>query len=249
LTSLFLTWRTKKLQQHQAILQEQKVRLREAQINAVIESQEQERRRFASDLHDGMGQMISALQLNISSLRQQVAFEKRDQLFEASEQLLVEVHDEIRNIAFNLMPPVLVKEGLVPAVQELVRKINKPGKIKASLSAFDVNGRFPQVAEISLYRVLQEFLSNIIKYSNAHEVTISFTGYEHEMVLTIEDDGDGYDLEAFQNNKEGNGWRNVHSRINLIKGSVEIDTQKGRKNSTVIITVPLKHHENTYQPV
>lgn len=251
-------WQSKKLQQHKTVLQEQKIRLREAQINAVIESQEQERRRFASDLHDGMGQLISALQLNISSLRQSVTssprhlvttFDQRDQLFEASEQLLVEVHDEIRNIAFNLMPPVLVKEGLVPAVQELVRKINKPGKIKASLSAFDVTGRFPQVAEISLYRVVQEFLSNIIKYSNASEITISFTGYEHEMVLTIEDDGDGYDLEAFQNTKEGNGWRNVHSRINLIKGSIDIDTQHKRKNSTIIITVPLKQLENTYQPV
>jgi signal transduction histidine kinase len=238
LVILFIMWRTKNLQQQEVILQEQKIRLREAQINAVIESQEQERKRFATDLHDGMGQLISALQLNISSLRQPATFEKRDQLFEASDQLLNEVHDEIRNIAFNLMPPVLVKEGLVPAVHELVRKINKSGKIKASLSVFDVKGRFPQVTEISLYRVIQEFLSNIIKYSRAGEVTISFTGYENELVLTIDDDGDGYDLIEFQNSKEGNGWRNVNSRINLIKGSIEIDTQARRKNSTIIITIP-----------
>ncbi|MEJ0029781.1 MAG: sensor histidine kinase [Bacteroidota bacterium] len=244
LVSLFVMWRSKNLQEHRTILQEQKLRLREAQINAVIESQEQERKRFATDLHDGMGQLISALQLNISSLRSQAnvaaaSFEKRDQLFESSEQLLGEVHDEIRNIAFNLMPPVLVKEGLVPAVHELVRKINKAGDIKAELSVFDMNERLPNVAEVSLYRVVQELLSNIIKYSRASEVTISFTGYDHEMVLTIDDNGDGYDLKAFQESNEGNGWRNVHSRISLIKGSIEIDTQQGRKNSTVIITVPL----------
>ncbi len=238
LVIVFVLWRNRNLQRQEAVLQEQKIRLREAQINAVIESQERERKRFATDLHDGMGQLISALQLNISSLRQPISFEKRDQLFEASDQLLNEVHDEIRNIAFNLMPPVLVKEGLVPAVNELVRKINKSGKLRASLSVFDVKGRFPQVTEISLYRVVQEFLSNIIKYANATEVTISFTGYEHELVLTIDDDGNGYDLHAFQNDAEGNGWRNVNSRINLIKGSVEIDTQAGRKNSTVIITIP-----------
>ena len=249
LVIVFILWRQKNRERQQAILKEQKIRLREAQINAVIESQEQERKRFATDLHDGMGQLISALQLNISSLRQQgnvanaasitSSFEKRDQLFESSEQLLGEVHDEIRNIAFNLMPPVLVKEGLVPAVNELVRKINKSGRIKAEHSAFGVTGRFQQVMEISLYRVVQELLSNIIKYSQASEVTISFTGYENEMVLTIDDNGDGYDLPVFQESKEGNGWRNVHSRVNLIKGSIEIDTQKGRKNSTVIITVPL----------
>lgn len=241
LVVLFFTWRSRNLQKQKTILQEQKIRLREAQINAVIESQEQERKRFATDLHDGMGQLISALQLNISALRQQTTFEKRDQLFESSEQLLNEVHDEIRNIAFNLMPPVLVKEGLVPAVNELARKINKSGKIKALTSVFDMNTRFPQVMEISLYRVVQELLSNIIKYSHASEVTISFTGYENELVLTIDDDGDGYDLNAFQSSTEGNGWRNVHSRINLIKGSIEIDTQLGRKNNTIVITVPVKY--------
>jgi two-component system NarL family sensor kinase len=252
IVSLFITWRSKNLQRQQAVIQEQKVRLREAQINAVIESQEQERKRFATDLHDGMGQLISALQLNISSLRQPSSFDKRDQLFESSEQLLNEVHDEIRNIAFNLMPPVLVKEGLVPAVNELFRKLNKAGQLKGTLSAFDVRGRFVQVMEISLYRVVQELLSNIIKYSRASEVTISFTGYENELVLTIDDDGDGYDLEAFQNSREGNGWRNVHSRVSLIKGTIEIDTQLGRRNSTVIITVPVAVvlvKENTEQQV
>jgi signal transduction histidine kinase len=238
---VFFMWRAKNLQEQNAVLQEQKVRIREAQINAVIESQEQERKRFATDLHDGMGQLISALQLNISSLRQQSTFEKRDQLFESSEQLLTEVHDEIRNIAFNLMPPVLVKEGLVPAVQELVRKVNKAGGIKGSLSVFDVKGRFPQVMEISLYRVIQELLSNIIKYSRASEVTIAFTGYENELVLTIDDDGNGYDLEKFQNSKDGNGWRNVNSRVSLIRGSIDIDTQQGRRNNTVVITVPVKY--------
>lgn len=236
---VFILWRRRNMERQKAIMQEQKIRLRETQINAVIESQEQERRRFASDLHDGMGQLISALQLNLSSLRQQSSFEKRDQLFESSEQLLNEAHDEIRNIAFNLMPPVLVKEGLVPAVQELARKINRASKIKASLSVFDLTARLPQVTEISLYRVIQEFLSNIIKYSNAEKVTISFTGYENELVLTIDDDGEGYDLKAFQETSEGNGWRNVNSRINLIKGSIEIDTQPRRKNNTIIITVPV----------
>jgi signal transduction histidine kinase len=239
LAAVFFLWRNRNQQRHAAIIQEQKVRLRETQINAVIESQETERRRFATDLHDGMGQLISALQMNISSLRQLNTYEKRDQLFESSEQLLNEAHDEIRNIAFNLMPPVLVKEGLIPAVQELVRKINKNGKIKAEMSVFDVKDRLPEIAEISLYRVIQELLSNIIKYSNATNVTISFTGYENELVLTIDDDGSGYDLKSFQESSDGNGWRNVNSRISLIKGSIEIDTQLNRKNTTVIITIPV----------
>jgi two-component system NarL family sensor kinase len=239
LLAVFYLWRNRNRQRQEAVIQEQKIRLREAQIGAVIESQEIERKRFATDLHDGMGQLIAGLQMNIQALRHPPSLEKRDHLFETAEQTLNEVHDEIRNIAFNLMPPVLLKEGLVPAVAEMVRKINQTGKVKAHLSAFGLPERFGPVVETSLYRVIQEFLSNIIKYSAATKVNISFTGYDTDVNLTIEDDGMGFDLQMFMNH-EGNGWRNVQSRINLIKGSIEIDTEPGRQNTTVIITVPLE---------
>ncbi|MGC4023535.1 MAG: hypothetical protein QM734_17085 [Cyclobacteriaceae bacterium] len=162
------------------------------------------------------------MHLNVQSLKQnQGNFNMRDELFNNSEQLLTEMHHEIRNIAFNLMPPVLVKEGLLPATNELIRKINKAGKIKGTLSQFDMKGRFGEITEISLYHIIQEFISNIIKYSSATELNISFTGYETELVLTIDDNGVGYDLAKFQNN-DGNGWRNINSRLNLIKASIRI---------------------------
>lgn len=244
--ALFYLWRYRARQQQLAVLNEQKMRMREAQITAVIDSQEKERRRFASDLHDGMGQLISALQLNIQSLKQSANNpEKRYAFFESSEQLINEVHDEIRNIAFNLMPPVLVKEGLVPAVEELVRKINKTGKIKATISVFDLKKRFGELAEISLYRIIQEFLSNIMKYSNATEITISFTGHDHEVSLTIDDNGMGYNLEKFKVS-EGNGWRNINSRLNLIHATIEFDIVEGRKNNTIMISIP---HADDQQPI
>lgn len=237
--AIFYFWRYRSRQKQLSVLNEQKMRMREAQITAVIDSQEKERRRFASDLHDGMGQLISALQLNIQALKQFSGNpEKRDLFFDSSEQLIKEVHDEIRNIAFNLMPPVLVKEGLTPAVQELVRKINKTGKIKGTLSVFDFSDRLSEIMEISLYRIIQEFLSNIIKYSSATEITIAFTGYENELVLTIDDNGMGYNLEKFKVS-EGNGWRNIHSRLNLIHATIEFDIVEGRKNNTIIMTIPL----------
>lgn len=250
----FAWWRYRSRQRQLAVLGEQRARMREAQITAVIDSQETERRRFATDLHDGMGQLIAALQLNIQALRQAAGQPvQRDTFFESSEQLLKEVHEEIRNIAFNLMPPVLVKEGLVPAVSELVRKINKTGRMKAEFSVFELENRLPERVEISLYRIIQELLSNIIKYAEATEVTISFTGYPTEVVLTIDDNGMGYDLNTFKVS-EGNGWRNINSRLHLIKASIEWDVVKGRKNSTVIITIPLeesfwaKAHVSTIRP-
>jgi two-component system, NarL family, sensor kinase len=233
----FYLWRYRDQQKQQAVMQEQKVRLREAQVNAIIDSQEKERRRFASDLHDGMGQLISALQLNINAIQQKEA-DKRDNLFENSEQILTDIHSEIRNIAFNLMPPVLIKEGLISGLNELIRRINKTGSVKVTLSQHDIPARFNEVGEISLYRIIQELLSNTVKHAQASRVTLDFTGFDDEVVLILEDDGIGYNLEKFQNH-EGNGWRNISSRLNLIKAMADFDVLEGRKNNTVTITIPL----------
>lgn len=239
LVIVFYLLRYRERFRQQAVLQEQKVRMRDLQMRAVIDSQEKERRRFAADLHDGMGQLVSALQLNIQSLKNHRENpDQRDHLFSHSESILKDIHTEIRNIAFNLMPPVLSKEGLVPAIQELARRINQTSSLQVEVSAHDTPDRFRDVMEVSLYRVIQEILSNIIKYAKASRVTIAFTGYPDEVILTIEDNGEGFSLEAFQNS-EGNGWRNIHSRLNLIRASIDIDTVPGRKNNTVIITIPL----------
>jgi signal transduction histidine kinase len=235
----FFFYRYREKQKQKAVAQEQKVRLREAQINAVIDSQERERKRFASDLHDGMGQLVSALQLNIQSIKQNQELEKTVSLVDNSEQLLNDIQTEIRNIAFNLMPAILVKEGLLLAVRELTRRISKASSIQIELAIHDVPDRLPDVVEVSVYRIIQELLGNIIKHSKASQITLSFTGYPQEVVLTVEDNGDGFDLNKFQQSENSNGWRTIQTRINLIKGEIEFDTMAGRKNSTVIINIPL----------
>ncbi len=247
LSLAFFFYRYREKQKQKAIAQEQKVRLRETQINAVIDSQERERKRFASDLHDGMGQLVSALQLNIQSIKQNQDLEKTVSLVENSESLLTDIQTEIRNIAFNLMPAILVKEGLLQAVRELTRRISKASSIQIELTVHDVPERLPDVVEVSVYRIIQELLSNIIKHSKASKIALSFTGYPEEVVLTLEDNGNGYDLEKFQHSENSNGWRTIQTRINLIKGEIEFDTMAGRKNSTVIINIPL--HTITTQEV
>lgn len=234
---LFYLWRRQYQLKQAAVLQEQKVRFRELQINAVIDSQEKERQRFASDLHDGMGQLISALQVNIQSIKSNEQLDSRDELVETSEHILAEIQNEIRNIAFNLMPPVLLKEGLVAAVNELVRRLNKISNTTATFSAHDVPARFSNVAEISLYRIVQELISNILKHANASQISISITGLDDEIVVMMEDNGEGYDLSKFQQSQTGNGWHTIQTRLNLIKGTIHFDTMKGRRNNTTTITL------------
>jgi signal transduction histidine kinase len=134
------------------------------------------------------------------------------------------------------MPQTLMNEGLVAAVQELIKRINSANQLQVKLSVLDVSQRLGEVAEVSLYRIIQEFLSNIMKYSQASQVYLGLTQHDDELVLTIEDDGIGYDLSKFMNS-QGNGWRNINTRLNLIKGELEVDTQEGRKGSSILITI------------
>lgn len=230
-------WRKKELTKQYAVAQEQKVRLREAQMTAVVESQEKERKRFAADLHDGMGQLIAALQMNIHSLKTTKDVEKQDGLYENSKSLLKDIHIEIRNIAFNLMPQTLVKEGFISAIQELVLKINRAGQVKVHFNHLDVP-QLDEVTQISLYRIVQEFVSNILKHGDANKIFIDITGHDKELVLTIEDNGSGFDKSKLEVG-EGNGWRNINTRLNLLNAHLEINSNTDQKGNSIIIDLPI----------
>tara|TARA_R110002020_G_scaffold471144_1_gene697655 strand:- start:5823 stop:7817 length:1995 start_codon:yes stop_codon:yes gene_type:complete len=234
---VFILWRRQSSISQQKVLSEQKTRLREAQIQAVISSEEKERKRFASDLHDSMGQLVSALSMNIQGLKNASNDPLvRNEIVDNSTVLLHDIQREIRNIAFNLMPQVLTKEGLIPALEELCVRISKSNQVSASIQTFGMNARLIEVFEVSLYRILQEWISNVLKYSDATEILIQFTSHHNEIIITVEDDGSGFDLSTFENSK-GNGWRNITTRLNLIKGKLDIDTQAGRKNTTITISI------------
>ena len=234
---VFILWRRQSSISQQKVLSEQKTRLREAQIQAVISSEEKERKRFASDLHDSMGQLVSALSINIQGLKNASNDPLvRNEIVDNSTVLLHDIQREIRNIAFNLMPQVLTKEGLIPALEELCVRISKSNQVSASIQTFGMNARLIEVFEVSLYRILQEWISNVLKYSDATEILIQFTSHHNEIIITVEDDGSGFDLSTFENSK-GNGWRNITTRLNLIKGKLDIDTQAGRKNTTITISI------------
>lgn len=239
LVLVFYFVRYKAKQKHKAVLREQKIRMRERQMAAVIESQEAERKRFAIDLHDGMGQLFAALQMNIQSLRETDAnLEKRHEYFDNASKLLKEVHQEIRNVAFNLMPQTLVKEGLAKGLEELTKKINQTGELEVHYSSVDVPKDLSEIVQVSLYRITQELMSNIMKHNNAQNVYLGLTGHEGELVLSIEDDGVGYDLEVFKSS-EGNGWRNINTRLSLIKASIDFDMSLGKKGSSILVNVNL----------
>ena len=212
-------------------LEETKASLRAAQLTAVITSQEAERKRFAADLHDGLGQLISAVRLNLS--KEQIEKRSVDQAVE----VLNEMNSEIRNIAFNLMPQVLIKNGLTEALQELATRVNLTEKVRIKIGAYDVEPIHETDKKVALYRVCQEWINNVLKYSGATEINVQLVQHQQELVITIEDNGRGFDTNHLLLS-QGNGWKNIQSRLAMIHGQIDIDSVTDRQGTTVVVTVP-----------
>ena len=242
LAGIFLLNRNRLLKKQRLLLQEAEILLRDAQIEAAISSQEKERSRFAKDLHDGFGQMISILNLNLKSLED--GDKDKHEVFENSSKVLEEMYSELKGICFNLMPQTLIKHGITAAIDEFASRINKADKIHIQTDFFGLENRLSEVQEISLYRITQEWINNLLKYSDATKATVQITKDDEELTLMIEDNGSGFELDKLVNGK-GNGWRNMNSRANLIKGELEVDTTIGIKGSTLIINAPTEYAQKS----
>lgn len=235
-------WLFKRTQYKQKLtLEAEKAKLKEEQVKAIINSQEKERKRFAMDLHDDFGQLLSAMRLNIHSMKE-TATDTAADITSKSEKLIDNMYSSLKNIAFDLMPHTLFEKGLEEALDELKDQINVSSGLRLKVQSFGIKNKIQGEQKIALYRIIQEFVSNIIKYSDAKNVNISITDHENGLSLMIEDDGLGYDLNAFKNAK-GNGWKNIHSRLDLLQGEIEFDTVLGRKNTTISIDIPYEIHE------
>lgn len=237
LATVFFLFRNRARRKQQLLIKEKDLKVKEAQIEATLSSQESERKRFAEDLHDGFGQLISALRLNMNNFNQNSEDEQKLKAFEHSEKILDDMHSEIRAIAFNLMPVTLIQEGILEAVKEFSRRINKSDQVKIEVTSFELNTRFTEVFEVAIYRIIQEWVNNVLKYAEASKITIQLDQYETEIVLIIEDNGAGFDKNKLYTS-HGNGWRNIQTRANLIKSQIEIDSKAGRSGTSFILTAP-----------
>jgi signal transduction histidine kinase len=234
-------WRKEKWKQAK-MDEEIKAQRARDQMSAVISSQENERKRFAADIHDGFGQLISVLKINLSNLdkvgRGNSAGQSRQELYEGSVKIIDEMYAELRNVCFNIMPQTLVKHGLPAALKEFADRLNATRSIRTEILVYDIDDRLEDIQEISLYRITQEVVNNILKYANASNITIQLTQDESEITLMIEDDGNGFDPIIMQSGK-GNGWKNLITRTNFINGQFEHDSTPGIQGTTFVLNLPI----------
>lgn len=221
----------KRREKRERFLKKIELEYRDKQMKAIIQSQEAERSRYAQDLHDSYGQLIAVLKLNLQALRKRglaiggISIEA-DKMFDNANNVLQNMSDNLRRICFGLMPQTLKEKGLIESLEELAIKINETGAINVNINANVSFLGLDENKKISLFRICQEWLNNIIKHSDAFSVNIRILKFSENLSLTIEDDGKGFDKRALFEG-EGHGWKNIQSRSRLIKGLTEIDTEEG----------------------
>jgi len=204
------------------------------QTIAILNAQENERRRIARDLHDGFGQLLSALKINLEMIPNN-GNTHLTKAFEIIDNSLIEV----KNIAYNLMPITLEDKGLITALQELVDRIRHTKKFNFYFYVHNVNEKIIEKdTQYNIYRIVQEALNNIIKHSEATEVNFQLMLHNNKLTITIEDNGIGFNVGG-QFNK-GNGLQNIKARSELLDGTLNIDSGKNI-GTTLIIVLPIKN--------
>lgn len=207
-------------------------------FKAVIEAQENERKRLAGELHDSVGPLLSVTQLYISDLADSPSLSDsgEKELLDKSLDILQEACNETRNVSHNLMPGVLTRSGLFPAVKDLVKKVAETNKINIEFHSPHIKQRFDEQIEITFYRVFQELLNNILKHANADKVMIKTELILSKLLMTVTDNGQGFDVTKIKN-ASGIGWKNIYSRLSLIRGEVKLSSTKD--GTTAIISAPV----------
>lgn len=213
-------------------------------LNAIIQTEEKERKRFAKDLHDGLGPLLSTVKMSISSLAQLEHDQASREIVSNTEMVINEAMKSLKEISDNLSPHVLNNFGLLRALRNFTNKINATKAIRIHLSSNITNERFSNNIEVVLYRVVCELINNTIKHAKAKNIRINLQHIEQELVITYKDDGIGFNKKQLEKQPStgGMGLSNIYSRINSLKGELHIES-KPHQGTRVNIKVKIEKDE------
>ncbi|BAV09312.1 two-component sensor histidine kinase [Filimonas lacunae] len=223
IAALFVLWqRNNRQKQH---LQQEKInsfqqQIEIAQLNATIEGEERERSRIARELHDGIGGLMAGARMNFEMIKKTHHLENEKD-YQDGLHLLEEASSELRKTAHNMMPEILLQEGLVVAVEYFCSKVasNSPTRIFFQTSG-TVRSFNPQF-ELTIYRTIQELVHNILKHSKATEALVQMGFSDTIFDVTVEDNGIGMPSDIMETAK-GMGLKSIADRIKALNGRLEI---------------------------
>ena len=219
--------------------------LRESQQNQLIEaairSEEIERHRIAEALHDEVGAILSSSKLHIQGIKTDNMDERDKQLHEKGKELLNEGIQKVRGISHNLHSNILKEFGLNEAIQHFINKLTQDTLIKTSTVMDERYTTQNPENDMSIYRMVQELVNNILKHAHSSSIEISSLYENEELTITILHDGSGLSQEQFEElryKKEGLGLKNIQNRVILLKGRIEFSA--GNLENRIVMHIPIK---------
>ncbi len=235
----------KKIAEQEKLIEIQKIEkmLKDQELNEIdlmLESQEKERQNIANELHDNLGSMLATLKLNFQNLKRQneAMNQHENKLYDKTDALLEEAYQKVRNIAHLKNLGVIGSEGLLVAVNKMADKMSVLEHLKINVIPFGLTERLENTIEVTLFRMIQELSTNIIKHSEATEVNIYLTqGTPAEINIIIEDNGKGFDPKTIVS-KSGIGLKNMEKKVEQMGGTFTIDSIL-TKGTSIIIDLPL----------
>ncbi|MEM9822035.1 MAG: sensor histidine kinase [Bacteroidota bacterium] len=202
---------------------------------AMMAGQEAERERVAKDLHDSLGGLLSTVKLQFNTLESKLRGIENIGQYRKANQLLDDACQEVRDISRNMQPSSLLNLGLVPAVKDLINRVNDSEHLSIDFQYYGLEAKLENSIALTVYRIVQELFHNSLKHAQASEILIQLTKKNGDLIIMVEDDGVGFDVEGV---KKGMGSENILSRVNYLKGDYSVHSVKG-KGTTTLITVPL----------
>ncbi|GLB53123.1 hypothetical protein NBRC110019_21630 [Neptunitalea chrysea] len=202
---------------------------------ASIETQEEERKRIAQDLHDDISSKLNVVSLNAQFLLEEdIEGDELKQMLNQVLQITNTTLDTSRKIAHNLLPPVLERFGLGAAIEEACDEYHNSKKVSVTLNNNYKTGFLKEENELHMFRIVQELLNNSLKHGKAKHIVVNVTTDQIKgLLLVYKDDGQGFDAEKAMN-KKGLGLQNIESRLDILKGSI---TYKSKPGEGVLATI------------
>lgn len=206
---------------------------------AILKGEEQERTRLAKDLHDGLGGMLSGIKYSFQNMKGNLILTGENaQAFERSIDMLDSSIKEMRRVAHNMMPEMLVKYGLNVAMKEFCHEIDRSGVVRINYQSIGMNdSAIEQTTAITVYRIVQELVNNAIKHAAASEVVVQLQLSERLLSVTVEDNGKGFDIALLQSAR-GMGWSNIRNRVDFLKGKIDVHSAPD-KGTSVLMEIAL----------
>jgi len=233
------TKRKQKLAEQEKVLESQKLAtvLKEQElkaIDAMIAGQEKERQRIANDLHDDLGGLMATVKLHFNALKDK----KSPELFEKTNTLIDEAYQKVRTVAHAKNAGVIAKQGLLKAVQNMADNISASNQIQIDVLDHGLDQRLENSLELSLFRIIQELTTNIIKHAQATEATIHLTNHDDSINIMVEDNGIGFNPNQITKTSKGMGISSIDKRVEHLDGKLTIESETN-KGTTIIIDIPL----------